>query len=152
MELPSLKNEALVYKVSVFYLFQSPIQAWVDGVSLHQICSVGIAKRTFWWFNLSVCSTNLHIWSDIRDTLNELQLSDKLLQLSLKGFSQASWDIHFPLSPYFQGLLENKWLVIVQRDRNSYLVICFPERKENENSCLPLRDWTQSKLKLCLLL
>lgn len=86
--------------MSISYLYQDPIQAWAI---LHQIFCVGIPKRIFWWFNLLVCSTNLHIWSVIRDTLNELQLSNKLLQLDLKGFSQTSPDIHFPLSAYFQG-------------------------------------------------
>lgn len=104
-----------------------------DGVILQQIFYVQIPERIFWWFNLLVCSTNLRIWSDIRDTVNELQLSNKLLQLDLKGFSQASPDIHFLLSPYFQGLLENKWLVLFQRDRFSYLMLLFPRKKRKEN-------------------
>lgn len=62
-------------------------QAQADGVILHQIFCVEIPKRTFWWFSVSACSTNLHIWNDIRDTLNKLQLSSKLLQSGLKGFS-----------------------------------------------------------------
>lgn len=104
-----------------------------DGVIFQQIFYVQIPERIFWWCNLLVCSTNLHIWSDIRDMLNELQLSNKLLQLDLKGFSQANPDIHFPLSPYFQGLLENKWLVLFQRDRFSYLMLLFPRKKRKEN-------------------
>lgn len=106
-----------------------PLQSWADGVILHQTFCVEIPKRTFWWFSLSACSPNLHIWSDIRDTLNELQLSSKMLQSDLKGFSQAIPEIHFPLSPWFQGLLENKWLVLFQRDRVSYLVLLFPRKK-----------------------
>lgn len=106
-----------------------PLQSWADGVILHQTFCVEIPKRTFWWFRLSACSPNLHIWSDIRDTLNELQLSSKMLQSDLKGFSQAIPEIHFPLSPWFQGLLENKWLVLFQRDQVSYLVLLFPGKK-----------------------
>jgi hypothetical protein len=99
---------------------------WSNSLS-NPLCSN--SWENFPWFNLLVCSTNLHIWSDIRDTLNELQLSNKLLQLDLKGFSQASPDIHFPLSPFFQGLLENKWLVLFQMDRFSYLMLLFLRNK-----------------------
>lgn len=100
-ELPFLKNEALVWKGSVSYLYQDPIQAWAFGVILYQISYVEIPKRIVRWFNLLVCSTNLHTWRDIRDTFNDLQLSQKLLRLDLKGFSQTSPDIRFPLSACF---------------------------------------------------
>lgn len=81
----------------------SAIQSWAFGVILYQISYVQIPKRIVWWFDLLVCSTNLHMRSDTRDTFNDLQLSNKLLQLDLKGFSQTSPDIRFPLSACFQG-------------------------------------------------
>lgn len=43
-ELPFLKNEALVSKVSVSYLYQNPTQAWAFGIILYQIGYVQIAK------------------------------------------------------------------------------------------------------------
>lgn len=111
-------------------ILSSPLRSPADGVILRQILCVEIPKRTSWWFSLSACSTNLHIWSDIRDTLNELQLSSKLLQSGLKGFSQAVPEIRFPLPPWFQGLLENQWLVLFQSDRVSCLVLLFPQKEK----------------------
>ena len=44
-ELAFLKNEALVSKVSISYLYQNPTQTWAFGIILHQIGYVQIAKR-----------------------------------------------------------------------------------------------------------
>lgn len=123
-------------KRCLYLIYQGPLQAWSYGVILPQIFYVQILERTFWWFNLLVCSTNLHICSDIRDRLSKLQFSNKLLLLDLEGFSQARPDSHFPLSPDFQELLESKWLGLFQRDRFSYLMLLLPRKKKKKKELL----------------
>lgn len=135
-------SQRCLYLISAF-------QTWAFGVILCQTSYIQIPKRLVWWFNLLVCSTNLHMWSGTRDTFNDLQLSNKLLQLDLKGFSQTSPDIRFPLSACFQGPSREQMASPFPRTRFPIRCFCFVPRKQKKMKLLSSpRCWIQSKLKL----
>lgn len=101
-ELPFLKNEALVSKVSVSYLYQNPTQAWAFGIILHQIGHVQIAKRiddsVYWYVPLIFMS----------EVVSEPHLMSCNSQISwyidLKGFFRQ---VQIPSFPYLSAQRTN---------------------------------------------
>ena len=148
-ELPFLKNEALVWKVSVSYLYQDPIQAWAFGVFSIKLAMFKFLRELFddsiyWYVPLIFIS----------EVISEPHLMSCSSQIScytgpkrlFSGKSRYPLSLICLLSGAFYRT--NGWSFSEGTDFPIWC-FCSPERKESENCCLPLGYWFQSKLELC---